>query len=338
MQSHVVSGCVGNRAAVFPQQLLGLDVDFINSVHFSNHTGYPVIKGTVMNGGQLDEITEGLHSNELEDYDFLLTGYIGSESFLMSILNLLNTIQRANPNIRYICDPVFGDNGNYYVPKSLVDIFIRNIIPRAYMITPNQFEAELLSGIKIACVEDARRAMIALHTLGPKVVVLTSCELREYPGRLCCCVLEQLPACSTLPITGEQTERGDVSASVRISQLLIDKLQGHFTGTGDATAGLLLAWHQLLGDEHAGKALQNAVASMQGILKLTIENKAAKMKKHFLKHSKDGNTIEDFEFTKAQLARFSELSIVQGKEYIINPPMGEISFFEEITLKLDEIL
>ena len=41
IQSHVVSGCVGNKAAVFPLQLLGFDVDFVNSVQFSNHTGYP---------------------------------------------------------------------------------------------------------------------------------------------------------------------------------------------------------------------------------------------------------------------------------------------------------
>ena len=39
VQSHVVSGYVGNRAAVFPLQLLGIDVDAINSLQFSNHTG-----------------------------------------------------------------------------------------------------------------------------------------------------------------------------------------------------------------------------------------------------------------------------------------------------------
>ena len=34
-------GYVGNKSAVFPLQLLGFDVDPINSVQFSNHTGYP---------------------------------------------------------------------------------------------------------------------------------------------------------------------------------------------------------------------------------------------------------------------------------------------------------
>lgn len=39
IQSHVVHGYVGNRCAVFPLQKLGYEVDFINSVQFSNHTG-----------------------------------------------------------------------------------------------------------------------------------------------------------------------------------------------------------------------------------------------------------------------------------------------------------
>ena len=40
IQSHVVSGYVGNKSATFPLQLLGFETDCINSVQFSNHTGY----------------------------------------------------------------------------------------------------------------------------------------------------------------------------------------------------------------------------------------------------------------------------------------------------------
>ncbi|CAN0554829.1 unnamed protein product, partial [Laminaria digitata] len=39
VQSHVVRGYVGNKCAVFTLQLLGFDVDPVNSVQFSNHTG-----------------------------------------------------------------------------------------------------------------------------------------------------------------------------------------------------------------------------------------------------------------------------------------------------------
>ena len=44
LQSHVAYGYVGNRAAVFPLQRLGHEVIAINTVQFSNHTGYPAIK------------------------------------------------------------------------------------------------------------------------------------------------------------------------------------------------------------------------------------------------------------------------------------------------------
>ena len=50
VQSHVVSGYVGNKSATFPLQLLGFEVDAINSVQFSNHTGYAKgVKGQVQN-------------------------------------------------------------------------------------------------------------------------------------------------------------------------------------------------------------------------------------------------------------------------------------------------
>ena len=74
IQSHVVHGYVGNKSAVFPLQLLGFEVDFINTVHFSNHTGYPVIKGTVMDGQTLESVIEGMKANNLIDHTHLLTG------------------------------------------------------------------------------------------------------------------------------------------------------------------------------------------------------------------------------------------------------------------------
>ncbi len=43
----MVSGYVGNKAAVLPLQLLGFDVDPLLTVQFSNHTGYPSFRGTV---------------------------------------------------------------------------------------------------------------------------------------------------------------------------------------------------------------------------------------------------------------------------------------------------
>jgi len=122
--SHVVHGYVGNRAAVFPLQVLGFDVDVINSCQLSNHTGYPSFKGDFLSGTQLDTLVEGLESNHLLDYDYVLTGYIRNEGFLGSVIKLLDLIKQHRPTVRYICDPVLGDHGKvtfflFLIPSSL---------------------------------------------------------------------------------------------------------------------------------------------------------------------------------------------------------------------------
>ena len=67
VQSHVVHGYVGNKSATFPLQLLGLEVDAINSVQFSNHTGYAAgVRGQVLDDKQLGELVQGLGDNGVD--------------------------------------------------------------------------------------------------------------------------------------------------------------------------------------------------------------------------------------------------------------------------------
>ena len=86
---HRLPSDVGNKAAVFPLQLLGFEVDIVNSVHFSNHTGYPKgWEGDVLKGDQLRQLLNGLERNGLlQDIQHVLTGYIGSESFLTEVMD-----------------------------------------------------------------------------------------------------------------------------------------------------------------------------------------------------------------------------------------------------------
>ncbi|KAG5535373.1 hypothetical protein RHGRI_023210 [Rhododendron griersonianum] len=132
------TGYVGNKSAVFPLQLLGYDVDQINSVQFSNHTGkmlislhlnrYPTFKGQVLNGQQLWELIEGLEANDLLFYTHLLTGYIGSVSFLNTILEVVSKLRAVNPKLTYVCDPVMGDEGKLYVPPELVAVYREKVV------------------------------------------------------------------------------------------------------------------------------------------------------------------------------------------------------------------
>lgn len=73
-----------------------------------------------------------------------------------------------------MCDPVLGDNGALYVPESLIPIYQNEILPLSDICTPNQFEAELLTGIKIVSEEDAWKATEWFHSKGVKTVVLSS--------------------------------------------------------------------------------------------------------------------------------------------------------------------
>lgn len=75
-----------------------------------------------------------------------------------------------------VCDPVLGDNGALYVPESLIPIYQNEILPLSDIVTPNQYEAEWLTGIKIASVEDAWKATEWFHSKGVKTVVLSSTD------------------------------------------------------------------------------------------------------------------------------------------------------------------
>lgn len=76
-----------------------------------------------------------------------------------------------------MCDPVLGDNGALYVPEDLIPIYRDEILPLCDICTPNQFEAELLTQIKIRDAADAWKATEWFHSKGVKTVVLSSASL-----------------------------------------------------------------------------------------------------------------------------------------------------------------
>ncbi|KAF5747457.1 hypothetical protein HS088_TW05G00178 [Tripterygium wilfordii] len=252
IQSHTVQGYVGNKSAVFPLQLLGYDVDPINSVQFSNHTGYPTFKGQVLNGQQLWELIEGLEANQLLYYTHLLTGYIGSASFLDTVLQVVNKLRTINPKLTYVCDPVLGDEGKLYVPRELVAVYRQKVVPVASMLTPNQFEAEQLTGFRIVSERDGREACNFLHAVGPSKVVITSINI---DGIL-------------LLIGSHQKEKDQSPEQFKI---VIPKIPTYFTGTGDLMTALLLGWSNKY-PENLDKAAELAVSSVQALLQRTLDD------------------------------------------------------------------
>ena len=250
IQSHVVSGYVGNKAATFPLQVLGYDVDTVNSVQLSNHTGYQHIRGQVLQSDELRVLFEGLKLNSIHKYSHLLTGYCGSESFLREILNVFKQMKEANPGLIYVCDPVLGDHGKYYVPELLLPIYRDELLPNSNIITPNQFEAELLTGIKINSESDAIDAISWLHQKGPKTVVLTSCSFGQADKLILLAADKEKP-----------------NEYIRME---IPKLNGIFTGSGDLFTSMFLAWYDRFGDVET--ACEYTMSALQQILTKTLSH------------------------------------------------------------------
>jgi len=74
IQSHVSSGRVGQKCAVFPLSLLGYEVDEINTVNYSTHTGHQGWKGHKTTPEQINMLLVALQSHTM--WDKILTGYI----------------------------------------------------------------------------------------------------------------------------------------------------------------------------------------------------------------------------------------------------------------------
>lgn len=247
IQSHVVHGYVGNKSAVFPLQVLGFEVDYINTVQFSTHTAYKHIKGQSLKNEELDELIEGLSLNEVDYYTHFLTGYSRSPDSLKKIVEILKKLREKNPNLNYVCDPVMGDNGKMYVPEDILPVYRDVVVPLADVITPNQYEAELITGMKMNSLEDAMKIIDALHKKGPKTVVLSSTELGD-----------------------DKCMIGLASTAGVQYEISIPKVDAAFTGTGDLFASLFLAWWHKT-NNNLKLTLENTISTLQIIVKDTYQ-------------------------------------------------------------------
>lgn len=262
IQSHVVRGYVGNRAAMFPLQVLGFEVDAVNSVQFSNHTGYAHWKGQVLQSQELHELYEGLKVNSVNKYDYVLTGYTRDKSFLAMVVDIVQELKQQNPRLVYVCDPVMGDKwngeGSMYVPQDLLPVYRDKVVPVADIITPNQFEAELLSGRKIHSQEEAFEVMDLLHCMGPDTVVITSSDLPSPQG-----------SDYLIALGSQRMRKPDGSTVTQRIRMEMRKVDAVFVGTGDLFAAMLLAWTH----HHPNNlkvACEKTVSAMQHVLQRTI--------------------------------------------------------------------
>ncbi|EDP46186.1 pyridoxal kinase PdxY [Rickettsiella grylli] len=182
IQSHVSYGYVGNKAATFPLQALGFEVWPVNTVQFSNHTGYGHWQGNICTAKQIRAIIQGLIDlDHAKQCDAILSGYLGDKEIGAVIVDTVRQFQRVNPQLIYLCDPVMATpNGKAcFVKPDIPDFFRTECLDVANIITPNHFETEYLYGKKINTLHELKQAANFFHQKGIRIVVITSLNLKK---------------------------------------------------------------------------------------------------------------------------------------------------------------
>jgi pyridoxine kinase len=229
IQSHVAYGYVGNRAAAFPLQRLGVDVSAVNTVQFSNHTGYGAWTGEVFPAAHVAAILDGIRDRGgLATCDAVLSGYMGDAALGQVILDTVAAVRAGNPGALYCCDPVMGDVGRGFFVRPGIPEFMRDAaVPAADIITPNQFELEFITGRPITSLAEALAATAQVRTIGPRLVLLTSLTRAEAPADTIELLLDSpdgawIVATPRLPLDPAPNGAGDAVAALFLAKILDD--------------------------------------------------------------------------------------------------------------------
>jgi len=256
IQSHVAYGHVGNSAAVFPLQRIGVEVWPVHTVQFSNHPGYGEWRGEVFSGEAIRLVVQGIEERGvLSECDGVISGYLGSADTGAAVADAVDRVKTANPAARYCCDPVIGDSDRgVFVREGIPEFIKQRLLPAADVVTPNQFELDYLAGRPTGTLAELVAAIDAVHACGPQVVLVTSLATEETPAD---CI--------------------DVVVSERTSRcrLRMPRLPVIANGAGDAIAALFFAQYLQLGS--VAEAMAASASSMFGVLSPTAEAGASEM-------------------------------------------------------------
>jgi pyridoxine kinase len=253
IQSHVAYGHVGNSAAVFPLQRLGVEVWPVHTVQFSNHTGYGEWRGQVFEASLIGDVVQGIEERGvLSRCDGVLSGYMGSADTGAAILDAVDRVKAANAGARYCCDPVIGDIGRgVFVRPGIPEFMRERAMPAADVVTPNQFELDYLSGLTSRTIAEAVRACGAIHAMGPSSVLVTSLHVEDTPR-------DMIDMFASGP-----------DGQFRVRTPLLDIA---VNGAGDAVAALFFA--HLLFSGSTAEALSRSASSIYGLLRRTADAKS----------------------------------------------------------------
>ena len=252
IQSSVAYGHVGNSASVFPMQRLGVEVWPVSTVLFSNHTGYGEWRGPLVAPDDVRDVITGIgERGAFPEVDAVLSGYQGGTQIGDVILDAVAQVKAANPSAIYACDPVMGNaKSGCFVHPDIPVLLRERVVPKADLITPNQFELGFLTGTEPEDLESTLASVDAARAMGPSTVLVTSVLQPDRPAD----TIEMLAV------------HGDGAWIVRTEHLPIK-----CNGSGDVTAALFIT-HLLQSGGDAALALGRTASSVWDLVKRTLDS------------------------------------------------------------------
>ncbi|QIK61827.1 pyridoxal kinase PdxY [Leucobacter viscericola] len=248
IQSLVSYGHVGNSAAVFPLQRIGVDVMPVPTVCFSNHTGYGAWSGPMLSGDNVRDIVSGIEDRGgLENVDAVLSGYQGGNDIGDAILDAVARVKKHSPNAIYACDPVLGNaTSGCHVSPEVQDLIRDRVVPHADLIAPNQFELGFITGTSPDSLSSTLEAADKARAIGPRTILVKNVVRPDRD-----------------PDTVEMLAVTDDGAWI----VQTPQLPGKANGSGDVTTALFTA--HLLRSGDAADALARTAASVFELLEIT---------------------------------------------------------------------
>ena len=116
---------------------------------------------------------------------------IGVDAVKTGMLSNAAVISRVSSDLKelklekVVVDPVMAaKSGDSLLKADAIEALVSQLFPIVLIITPNLQEAEVLSGVRIECAEDMKRAAVKLKGFGPKYVIVKGGHLPGSPTDL----------------------------------------------------------------------------------------------------------------------------------------------------------
>ncbi|PHH64375.1 hypothetical protein CDD82_1773 [Ophiocordyceps australis] len=159
----------------------------------------------------------------------MLSGYVPGAEAVVAVGNIAQELKEKTKNdpgrFFWVLDPVMGDNGKLYVAEDVLPAY-KSLVPHADLILPNQFEAEILSDVKIDDMTSLTQAIQALHnTYRTPHIIITSVKLSapDHPEHHLCVVGSSMAS----------------NGAARLFKIVFPSINCYFCGTGDMFGALI---------------------------------------------------------------------------------------------------